>query len=102
MLTWEHKCYENVPMTTKLGRKHIPVLVQDALAGLGQGLAQRRKAMHLTQPDLAIQAGVGLSTVVSLEKGHDGVSLGNLCKVLDALDMLGELEHLATAVHRPL
>lgn len=89
-------------MSTVPRRKHTPVLVQDALAELGQGLAQRRKSMHLTQTDLATQAGVGLSTVVSLEKGHDGVSLGNLAKVLDVLEMLGQLGHLGTETRRPL
>lgn len=81
--------------------KHVPVLVQDALSGLGQGLARRRKTMRLTQSDLALQAGVGLSTVVSLEKGHDGVSVGNLCKVLDVLGVLGQLESVAIATEEP-
>lgn len=82
-------------MSTFSAHKHIPVLVQDALSELGRRVAQRRKALRLTQTDLALQAGVGLSTVVSLEKGHDGVSVGNLCKVLDVLGALGHIDHLA-------
>ena len=85
-------------MATKTQFKHVPVLVQQALWGLGGKLAQRRKAMRLTQSDLALQAGVGLSTVVSIEKGHDGVSTGNLCKVLD---VLGLLEQLMPSVGEP-
>jgi len=82
-------------MSTFDRRKHIPILVQDALSELGHGMALKRKTLRLTQSDLALQAGVGLSTVVSLEKGHDGVSLGNLCKVLD---VLGTLDQLACLV----
>lgn len=75
-------------------RKHIPVLVRSALDGLGQRVAAARKDRRLTQTELAHLADVGLSTVVSIEGGHDGVSVGNLFKVLDALDELPQLELL--------
>jgi transcriptional regulator with XRE-family HTH domain len=75
-------------MATTLTSKHIPVLVQDALLSLGRRVALTRKQHQHSQADLARLAGVGLSTVVSIEGGHDGVSAGNLFKVLDALGAL--------------
>lgn len=88
-------------MSTEMHRKHIPVLVQEALSALGQRLVLQRKDLRLTQPELALRAGVGLSTVVSLEKGHDGVSVGNLCKVLDVLGLLDQIETLASPAGEP-
>lgn len=88
--------HENAPMSIFHEKKHIPILVQDALSELGRSLALRRKSFHLTQPELALQAGVGLSTLVSIEKGHDGVSVGNLCKVLDVLRLLDQIALIAT------
>lgn len=79
-------------MSTTSTTKHIPVLVQDALHSLGRRVAVARKQRQHSQADLARLAGVGLSTVVSVEGGHDGVSVGNLFKVLDAL---GALEQTA-------
>lgn len=75
-------------------RKHIPILVKSALGAFGQRVAAARKARHVTQTELAHLADVGLSTVVSIEGGHDGVSVGNLFKVLDALDELPQMELL--------
>lgn len=75
--------------------KHIPVLVRASLERMGIRLAGARKARALTQGDLAGLAGVGLSTVVSLEGGHDGVSVGNLLKVLDAMSLLDQFERVA-------
>lgn len=88
-------------MSTESQHKHIPVLVQVALSALGQRLVLQRKSLCLTQPELALRAGVGLSTVVSIEKGHDGVSVGNLCKVLDVLGVLDQMDTLASPTGEP-
>jgi len=74
--------------------KPTPVLVQQALIGLGERLVMARKARELTQADLAILANVGISTVASLEGGQDGVAIANLLKVLSALKLLDQAQQL--------
>lgn len=74
--------------------KPTPVLVQYALIGLGERLVMARKARELTQADLAILANVGISTVASLEGGHDGVAIANFLKVLSALKLLDQAHQL--------
>ena len=86
-------------MTTKLTRSNlptapVPVLVQRKLNDLALRAVVARKARRLTQQDLAHLADVGLSTVASIEKGHAGVALGNLLKVLSALDLLQQADAL--------
>lgn len=76
----------------------VPVLVQRQLDNMAMRAVVARKARRLTQQDLAHLADVGLSTVASIEKGHAGVSLGNLLKVLSALDLL----HQANALFDPM
>jgi transcriptional regulator with XRE-family HTH domain len=71
-----------------------PVLVQRALGDLGRRMVYARKARQWTQADLARMADVGMSTVAALESGSDGVSLGNVCKMLDALGLLSQVEGL--------
>lgn len=74
--------------------KPTPVLVQHALIGLGERLVMARKARELTQADLARLADVGISTVASLEGGHDGVAMANFLKVLSALKLLDQAHQL--------
>lgn len=74
--------------------KPTPVLIQQALIGLGERLVMARKARELTQADLARLANVGISTVASLEGGHDGVAIANLFKVLSALKLLDQAHQL--------
>lgn len=62
--------------------------------GLGQRVALARRARQLSQRDLAFLAGVGASSIAALEKGHPGVAMGTLARVLDALGLLSELNQL--------
>lgn len=73
-----------------------PILVQQALHEMGWRAHIVRKARRMTQEDLAHLAGVGISTVAAIEGGHDGVALGNLLKVLKALDLLDQAAGLFT------
>lgn len=52
---------------------------------LGQFIRDRRKAMGLTQQQLADQAGVGLNFVYQLEKNKPSVQLDCTRQVLEAL-----------------
>lgn len=64
------------------------VLVNDSFT-LGAALRQARKALRLTQPQLALAAGVGVRFIVELESGKATVRLAETLRVLHALG--GEL-----------
>ena len=52
---------------------------------LGGALSAARKRMGLTQPHLALAAGVGVRFIVDLEAGKPTVRLGHVLRVIDAL-----------------
>lgn len=56
---------------------------------LGAALRAARKGLGLTQPELALAAGVGVRFVVELEAGKPTVQLAQVLRVVDALG--GEL-----------
>jgi y4mF family transcriptional regulator len=57
---------------------------------LGDALRAARKHLGLTQPELALAAGVGVRFIVDLEAGKPTVRLENVLRVIDALG--GELQ----------
>jgi len=57
---------------------------------LGDALRAARKQLRLTQPQLALAAGVGVRFIVDLEAGKATVQLQQVLRVIDALG--GELE----------
>ncbi len=57
---------------------------------LGQVLRAARKALGLTQPQLALAAGVGVRFIVELEAGKPTLRLENVLRVIDALG--GEIQ----------
>ena len=52
---------------------------------LGRALRAARKQLGLTQPQLALAAGVGVRFIVDLEAGKPTVRLENVLRVVDAL-----------------
>ena len=52
---------------------------------LGDALRAARKQLGLTQPQLALAAGVGVRFIVDLEAGKPTVRLENVLRVLQAL-----------------
>ena len=52
---------------------------------LGDLVRHTRKALRLTQPQLALAAGVGVRFIVDLEAGKPTVRLENVLRVLQAL-----------------
>ena len=52
---------------------------------LGSALRAARKRLGLTQPQLALAAGVGVRFIVDLEAGKPTVRLENVLRVIDAL-----------------
>lgn len=57
---------------------------------LGSALRGARKALDLTQQQLALAAGVGVRFIVELEAGKPTLRLENIMRVVDALG--GELQ----------
>lgn len=52
---------------------------------LGESRRSARKQLGLTQPQLALAAGVGVRFIVDLEAGKPTVRLENLLRVIDVL-----------------
>ncbi len=57
---------------------------------LGDALRVARKRLGLTQPQIALAAGVGVRFIVDLEAGKPTLRLENVLRVIDALG--GEIQ----------
>ncbi|NDY92113.1 helix-turn-helix transcriptional regulator [Ideonella livida] len=68
---------------------------------LGQATRAARKQLGLTQPQLALAAGVGVRFVVELEAGKSTVRLATLLRVLHALGGQLQLDRLPEAPTPP-
>lgn len=62
---------------------------------LGMNVRTARKRRRLLQGELAQKAGISEKTIRRLEKGDDGVSMGNVLSVLWALGLLPTAKALA-------
>lgn len=67
---------------------------------LGDALRTARKQLGLTQPELALAAGVGVRFIVDLEAGKPTLRLENVLRVIDALGGELRLSGLPTASDR--
>jgi HTH-type transcriptional regulator/antitoxin HipB len=65
---------------------------------LGEELRSARKQLALTQPQLALAAGVGVRFIVDLEAGKPTLRLELVLRVIDALGGTVELSGLPSAV----
>lgn len=64
---------------------------------LGEELRSARKQLALTQPQLALAAGVGVRFIVDLEAGKPTLRLELVLRVIDALGGTVELSGLPSA-----
>ena len=62
-----------------------PITPIDSPPALGQAVRQARKQLGLTQPQLALAAGVGVRFIVDLEAGKPTLRLEHILRVLHAL-----------------
>ena len=62
----------------------MPILI-DNPRSLGQAARAARKQLGLTQPQLALAAGVGVRFIVDMEAGKPTLRLENVLRVLHAL-----------------
>lgn len=69
---------------------------------LGSALRTARKQLGLTQPQLALAAGVGVRFVVELEAGKSTLRLENVLRVIDALGGTLQLAGLPSAAAQTL
>lgn len=65
---------------------------------LGVALRDARKQLGLTQPQLALAAGVGVRFIVDLEAGKATLRLENVLRVIDALGGTLQLIGLPSSV----
>jgi y4mF family transcriptional regulator len=54
---------------------------------IGLTVRERRKSLKITQPTLAALAGVGLNTLVALERGNGNPKIETILAVLDTLGL---------------
>lgn len=54
---------------------------------IGDTIKDRRKSLNITQPTLALLAGVGLNTLVAIERGNGNAKIQTLLAVLDTLGL---------------
>ena len=54
---------------------------------LSEVMKSRRKALSLSQQDLAEMADIGLSTIKDIERGQGNPSLATISKILEVLGM---------------
>lgn len=79
----------------KIDPDMLPFEVVDVLKNLGQKISIARRARKWTQQDMAGRVGVGMNTMVSIERGSPSVQFGSYVMALWALNLLDEFERIA-------
>lgn len=54
---------------------------------VGKIIKERRRMLNLTQPTLALLAGVGINTLVAVERGDGNPKIDTLLAILDTLGL---------------
>ncbi len=54
---------------------------------IGKTIKSRRKSLNITQPTLASLAGVGLNTLVAIERGNGNAKIQTIMSILDTLGL---------------
>ena len=62
-------------------------LIQDIRVRFGNAVRERRVELHISQEDFAERAGLHRTYVSDLERGRRNVSLENIEKLADALNL---------------
>lgn len=87
-------------MISRSGKTYGTTAIQNS-AELGQALRGARKSIGLTQPQLALAAGVGVRFIVDLEAGKPTLQLQPLMRVIDALGAVIHLKGLPQSPQAP-
>lgn len=54
---------------------------------IGKTIKERRRSLNITQPTLASLAGVGLNTLVAIERGNGNAKIQTIIAILDTLGL---------------
>lgn len=54
---------------------------------IGDIIKERRKSLNITQPTLAVLAGVGLNTLVAVERGNGNPKIQTILAIVDTLGL---------------
>lgn len=77
----------------------MPIPVDRALRKLGRDIGDARRRRRIPAAILAERASISRTTLVKVEKGDPGVSIGIYAKVLFVLGMVDRLAELADIRH---
>lgn len=69
--------------------------IQKLLTGFGENIRLARLRRRMSSEQLAERAGMGRSTLVKIEKGNPGVSIGHYLNVLNVLGLENDFQKLA-------
>ena len=69
--------------------------IQKVLAELGENIQLARLRRKLSAEQVAERAGISRSTLNFIEKGYEGVSIGNYINVLHVLGLEKDFLHIA-------
>lgn len=58
---------------------------------IGETIRDRRKSLNITQPVLASLAGIGLNTLVAIERGSGNAKIQTIIALLDTLGLQIEI-----------
>lgn len=83
-------------------RYRLPIPVQRCLRKLGQDIRDARRRRRIPMAVLAERASISRPTLVRLEAGHPGVSLGTYATILFCLGMIDRLADLSDVKHDQL
>jgi transcriptional regulator with XRE-family HTH domain len=75
----------------------LPLPAKRALAKLGADIRSARLRRRISTSIMAARAFVTRTTLLKVERGDPGVSLGTYATVLFILGLIAKLEHLASA-----
>ena len=79
--------------------KPLPLPVKRTLKKLGADLADARKRRRISTSTMAQRAMISRTTLVKVEKGDPGVSIGVIATVIFVLGMTDRLADIADASH---
>lgn len=79
--------------------KSLPLKVKRTLKKLGSDLADARKRRRISTTTMAQRAMISRTTLIKVENGDQGVSIGIYATVLFVLGMTERIDDLADASH---
>lgn len=78
--------------------KRTPVLlpkIQRILSEMGENIKLARLRRQLSSQQIAERAGISRNTLISIEKGYEGVAIGHYLNVLNVLGLANDLLQVA-------